>query len=338
MRHDFISYDFLQHIHARDVRRRPRRGFLKDQFLICANLAAAPLWLAGLVGFLLNRRYRMLALMYLVPLALFLIAKGRGYYTAGAYPMLLAMGAAICERWLGSLPRWGRRSIEIRLLWRPRMSRRLHLCAVDSAACIERPATHFALNHNGDLREEIGWNELVRTVARIRDSLPPDQQAHLGITTGNYGEYGAIDILGRAYGSASADRHHELRVVARLSNTAANDHHCSWAFDRSRPKRSLPVAGSPAITATQKEFRTRRAETIRISSFAGRRGSPGPQDGKSIGTLADAIGTGGVIGDSQLVFYPTLALEKSVRMGTASAGWGQLERQLNTAARPRGRP
>jgi hypothetical protein len=37
-------------------------------------------------------------------------------------------------------------------------------------------------------------------VAQIRDSLPPEQQAHLGITTGNYGEYGAIDILGRAYG------------------------------------------------------------------------------------------------------------------------------------------
>jgi hypothetical protein len=41
---------------------------------------------------------------------------------------------------------------------------------------------------------------LVRTVAQIRDSLPPDQQAHLGITTGNYGEYGAIEMLGPAYG------------------------------------------------------------------------------------------------------------------------------------------
>jgi hypothetical protein len=49
------------------------------------------------------------------------------------------------------------------------------------------------------LREEIGWEELVRTVASIRDSLPPDQQAHLGITVGNYGEQGAIEILGRAY-------------------------------------------------------------------------------------------------------------------------------------------
>jgi hypothetical protein len=61
------------------------------------------------------------------------------------------------------------------------------------------PLRHFALDHNGDLREEIGWEQLVRNVASIRDSLPPDQQAHLGIAVGNYGEQGAIEILGPAY-------------------------------------------------------------------------------------------------------------------------------------------
>jgi hypothetical protein len=55
------------------------------------------------------------------------------------------------------------------------------------------------LSKNGDLREEIGWNELVKTVAGIRDALPPEQQASLGITVGNYGEQGAIEILGPAY-------------------------------------------------------------------------------------------------------------------------------------------
>jgi len=34
----------------------------------------------------------------------------------------------------------------------------------------------------------------------VRDSLPPEERAHLGITTANYGEYGAIEILGSAYG------------------------------------------------------------------------------------------------------------------------------------------
>jgi hypothetical protein len=67
--------------------------FRCDQFQACANLFAAPLWIAGLLCFLRDWRYRLLAWMYLIPLALFLAAKGRGYYLAAAYPMLIAMGA-----------------------------------------------------------------------------------------------------------------------------------------------------------------------------------------------------------------------------------------------------
>jgi hypothetical protein len=198
VRHDFISYQFLQHIHARDVGEGRGEGFWKGQFLICANLAAAPLWIAGLIGFLRERRYRMLALMYLVPLALFAISKGRSYYMAGAYPMLLAMGAPMADRWLNSLPRWVRRTIQT-VYFAAFAFVSAYACAVILPIASSGPLRDFTLAHNGDLREEIGWNELVRTVAQIRDSLPADEQAHLGITTGNYGEYGAIEILGRAY-------------------------------------------------------------------------------------------------------------------------------------------
>ena len=45
----------------------------------------------------------MLAWMYLIPLVLFLVGKGRGYYLGGAYPMLMAMGAVVAERWVASL-------------------------------------------------------------------------------------------------------------------------------------------------------------------------------------------------------------------------------------------
>jgi hypothetical protein len=40
---------------------------------------------------------------------------------------------------------------------------------------------------------------LVKTVAGIRDSLPAEQQASLGITVSNYGEQGAIEMLGARY-------------------------------------------------------------------------------------------------------------------------------------------
>jgi len=199
VRHDFVSYHFLQHIHVRDVAEGRADGFLKGQFLVCANLFAAPLWLTGLAGFLLNRRYRMLAFMYLVPLALFFIGKGRSYYMAAAYPMLIAMGAAMGQRWLASLPRWARRTTTT-VFFSALALVGAYIIAIVIPLANSGPLRDFALSRNGDLREEFGWDNLVRTVAQIRDSLPPDQQAHLGITTGNYGEYGAIEILGSAYG------------------------------------------------------------------------------------------------------------------------------------------
>ncbi len=198
-RHDFISYQFLQHIHARDVAEGRAEGFLKYQFLFNANLFATPLWMAGIVAFIIERRYRMLVWMYVIPVAMFWLGKGRFYYVAEAYPVLIAMGAVVAERWLSWMPNWFRHTMEAVYF--------VGVAAVGAYACCilvplapSGPLRDFALRNNGDLREEFGWNELVKTVAGIRDSLPPEQRAHLGITTGNYGEYGAIDILGRAYG------------------------------------------------------------------------------------------------------------------------------------------
>jgi hypothetical protein len=61
------------------------------------------------------------------------------------------------------------------------------------------PLRDFALLNNTDLREEIGWEELVAQVVSIRDALPAEQQANLGIAVGNYGEYGAIALMGPRY-------------------------------------------------------------------------------------------------------------------------------------------
>jgi len=46
--------------------------------------------------------------------------------------------------------------------------------------------------------EEIGWPELVRTVASVYDSLPPAERARTSILAGNYGEAGALDVYGPA--------------------------------------------------------------------------------------------------------------------------------------------
>ena len=198
VRHDFISYHFLQHIHARDVNEGRDAGFFKGQFLLNANLFAAPVWIAGLVFYALERRYRMLAWMYLIPVAIFCFSKGRFYYVSPLYPMLLAMGAVAGERWVRRLRRRWRLTVEI-VFFTGVAAAGGFVCAILIPLASNGPLRDFALRQNGDLREEIGWDELVKNVAAIRDTLPAEQQAGVGVLVGNYGEQGAIEMLGPAY-------------------------------------------------------------------------------------------------------------------------------------------
>jgi 4-amino-4-deoxy-L-arabinose transferase-like glycosyltransferase len=198
LRHDFISLHFLRHIHARDVGQGRADGFWFFQFVGCANRFAAPLWIIGLVGFLRSSRYRMLAWMYLITLVIFWLAKGRGYYTAAAYPMLMAMGAVVIEGWLVALPRFWRGTVEAVYLT-ALIGWGLYVCAAILPLASSGPLRDYAFDNNGDLREEIGWNELVKTVAGIRDSLPAEQRENVGVLVANYGEQGAIELLGPAY-------------------------------------------------------------------------------------------------------------------------------------------
>ncbi len=196
--HDFISYRFLQHIHVRDVGEGRANGFLAGQFRGCTNLATAPVWIGGLIFFFRTRRYRVLAWMYIIPLALFIIGKGRDYYLAGAYPMLMAAGAVVIAQWLKSISVAWRGTCEATLFTA------IAAYGLYAAFIIIPFASHgalrdFALKNNGDLREEIGWDELVKNVATIRDSLTPAQRNNYGVLVGNYGEAGAVEILGPKY-------------------------------------------------------------------------------------------------------------------------------------------
>jgi len=190
VRHDFITLDFLKHIHARDVRIGRTSHFFADQFLTSANLFTAPLWLFGLYAVAQSRKYRVLLWMTLVPLALFVIAHGRGYYTGPLFPILFAAGAA-------ALPQ--RRPVYALATALLLLSTSAAL-AVLPLAPINSPLFRFAARHNGDLVEEIGWPELTQEVARIWNTLPPAERAHTGIFCANYGEAGAIDLYGPQYG------------------------------------------------------------------------------------------------------------------------------------------
>jgi hypothetical protein len=198
--HHFISLDFLRHIHERDIRWGRTKDFLPDQLKL--TLCAIPLWVAGLYYVLLSpggRRWRMLGWMYLVPLLLFVVAKGRGYYLAAAYPMLYAAGSVWGEQWLRSVrPSWA--SAVRAIAWTALVADiALAIAFTLPVAPVNSAWWKRAVKIQGDFREELGWLELTQTVAQIRDALPAQDRARLGILAGNYGEAGAINLYGPRY-------------------------------------------------------------------------------------------------------------------------------------------
>src|SRR5579863_269796 len=201
VQHHFVSLEFLQTIHARDIRIGRTSNFLPGQ--INLMLLALPLAATGLYFCLYSRegrRYRPLAWMYLIPLALFFIFKARIYYMGPAYPMLYAAGCVWGERWLSSLKTGFSRTIKVLAYTALSFDILLVSAFTLPIAPINSRAWGITSKLNGDYRDEIGWPEIVQTLAQIRDSLPESERARTAVLAGNYGEAGAINLFGPQYG------------------------------------------------------------------------------------------------------------------------------------------
>ncbi len=139
------------------------------------------------------RPWRALALMYGLLFFLFLVTAGKAYYVAPMYSALLAAGAL----WFEGLGRRGRGVMAGAAVVGVAIGTLIALPLL--------PRDSFeALDLTGELRETLGWPELVDQVAAVRDGLPAGRRDDIAIVTGSYGEAGAIDILGPARGLPGA--------------------------------------------------------------------------------------------------------------------------------------
>lgn len=194
-RHHFVSFDFLRSIHARDVSQGRTRSFLPDQIV----QTVAPLWIAGLYFCLKSdsgKRFRTVGWMYMVVFAAFLFAQGNGYYLAAAYPMLYAAGSVQWEHRLASRPN------QQPQLWRVTWAvvAAAAVLAAVVALPIGPPSSLQWKLRMPELRDEVGWEDLVTTVASVRDSVPLEDRGRLAVLTDRYAIAGAIDLYGPQYG------------------------------------------------------------------------------------------------------------------------------------------
>ena len=230
MRHGYPTIEDLQNVKrmGKNVVLNPVE-FIRQQILLLHPFLF-PFWLAGLVSFFVGRgsRMRVLGWTYLVLLTVMIAAKAKNYYLAPIYPMLFASGAVAVEGWLERRP-WSRargfggpQGHPLRHSFWPKIAVAAWVFAAGAIAVpailpILPPEKLLAyqrrigaappkteVRHDGPLEQRLGdqfgWEELVADVARIYQSLPPEDRARTGIFASNYGEAGALNLFGPAYG------------------------------------------------------------------------------------------------------------------------------------------
>lgn len=199
IQNDFISLAFQSAIHERDVRIGRAEGYLTDQ-LVMANPFMIPVWIAGLIFYFRHNTYRTLAFMYIMPVVIFLLLQGRGYYPAPTYVMLIAAGmVGVDERIAGADSKTARRSLTqnwafLSLGFLLAAALMLPLAPVNSAVW------NVAYEVHDNFAEQLGWREMNQQIADVYLTLPADEKARAGILAGNYGEAGALDLYGSEYG------------------------------------------------------------------------------------------------------------------------------------------
>jgi hypothetical protein len=172
-----------------------------------------PIWLAGLYFYLVSRQgkpYRVLGWTYVAILIVFLLLRAKTYYLAPAYPMLLAAGAFAIETFIQERQWNWLKPATITLLILGGIALAPFALPVlpvetyikyQSFLGIEPPKTER--HRFGKLPQQyadmFGWENMVATVAKVYDSLPPEERAKCAIFTSNYGEAGAIDFFGEKY-------------------------------------------------------------------------------------------------------------------------------------------
>jgi Dolichyl-phosphate-mannose-protein mannosyltransferase len=213
IQHHWPFIELMRNIRAsgRDIRHGPL-AFLGQQALMM-SLLNFPIWLVGLLVLFFGRsakRFRILGWTFLVVLGTMIALNGKDYYSAPAYPMLLAAGAVAIEGF-AARHRWLKPAAIVALIvciipFLPILLPILPLntyLAYQEKLRIRPPATeksHLRSPLPQYYSDELGWRQMTAAVAQIYNNLPPAERAQTAIFAQDYGQAGAIDFFGGRYG------------------------------------------------------------------------------------------------------------------------------------------
>ncbi|MGI9101383.1 MAG: ArnT family glycosyltransferase [Terriglobales bacterium] len=192
----------------------PPGKFIAQQVLTMQPIIF-PVWLIGALSLLRRRWSRVLGWAFLAFFVTMMAMHAKDYYLFPIYPLVLAAGAAAIGRWLQARQiAWPKPAILAVIaavgavlfpVCLPLLSPPRYLAYLQTIHLkLQKAETHMESVWPQPFADQFGWEDMVREVAAIYNSLPPEQRARTGILAGNYGEAGAIDFFGPKYGLPKA--------------------------------------------------------------------------------------------------------------------------------------
>jgi hypothetical protein len=225
VQNDYATIEFLRNVRAWTVAEVPRSLFLASQLLYMHPFAAL-LWMPALWMTLRGRepQARIFGIIFSVALATFLVAHGKPYYIAPAYPPLFAVGALCWERFLVRARARGafigaQLGTGAALAWTALPF--LPLPSLDAAIVAVSRGAVPPLDLTYELHDEHGWREQAEAVGRVWRSLPPEDRVRAEIVTSNYGEAGALNRFGPAEQLPRASSGHMTHFLWGPTNPGA---------------------------------------------------------------------------------------------------------------------
>jgi 4-amino-4-deoxy-L-arabinose transferase-like glycosyltransferase len=211
--HGWPFIEYARDIHSSMMEWIPLGLYLFSQ-VFYLNPAALPIWSGGLLYLLAGRDmkpFRLFGVAFVTILVLLIVMKSKPYYPAPAYTILLAAGAAGAERLFSSARlKWLRPASVAALLigGLPVLPYALPILPVEQFLAYSRVVhieSAFAFETGRRLKlpqyftDMFGWDNQVEVVARVYQSLPPQERSKAIIYARNYGEAGAVNLFGRKY-------------------------------------------------------------------------------------------------------------------------------------------
>jgi len=212
MAHDWPTLEFIENAKKYKISATSPLGFLSENILE-ANPLSVPLWMGGLLWLLIARRarrFRLVAIMFVVTWALLVLQKSKPYYFASSLPVMMAAGGVAWERWTGGRRwRWARWVMAANLVAGLMIFMPIAL-PVLSPAGVDAYQKKLGIvpntgevGHDAELpqyfSDRFGWEELARVVSKIYRDLPLEERDKCVVLGRNYGHAGALEYWSRDY-------------------------------------------------------------------------------------------------------------------------------------------